>query len=104
VPADYDGDGKADLAVYHHVDGDWRVRQSTTGTIRRQHLGWKSTLPVPADYDGDGAADMAVYHASSRKWYIDQSTTGLIITKKTGGRGYIPVLLWPMIHSWLELR
>ena len=33
MPADYDGDGEADLAVYRTVTGEWFIRHSTTGTV-----------------------------------------------------------------------
>ena len=31
MPADYDGDGKADLAVYRRSTGQWLVQQSRAG-------------------------------------------------------------------------
>ena len=68
VPADYDGDGRADIAIWRPRDpsggeGLWIITRSSDGqTITRQ---WGSSslgdVPVPADYDGDGKADIAVY-------------------------------------------
>ena len=70
VPADYDGDGSTDLAVYHPASGDWLVRMSRDGVLWRQNWGWAAATPVPADYDHDGQADPAVYDTATGWWYL----------------------------------
>ncbi|HAS82416.1 MAG TPA: hypothetical protein DCS43_07025, partial [Verrucomicrobia bacterium] len=76
VPADYDGDGKDDLAVFCPATGMWYIQQSSDKTLREQHFGWFPCLPVPGDYDGDGKDDIAVYEPGEGRWSILQSTGG----------------------------
>ncbi|QSQ27475.1 VCBS repeat-containing protein [Pyxidicoccus parkwayensis] len=82
-PADYDGNGVADLAVWRPSDGTWRIRYGCTGTDAPvTHWGMYGDLPVPADYDGDGKADLAVWrpnvdpNPSSSVWYYRRSSDG----------------------------
>lgn len=83
VVADYDGDGKADLAVRNPETQRWTILNSSgkdllTGNedgITRMRFGkQKADIPVPADYDGDGLADLAVRRPSTKMWYILNSS------------------------------
>ncbi len=72
---DVDGDGTADLSVYHPATGNWHVLFNT-GARWLLPWGWSATLPVPADYNGDGMLDFAVYHPATGNWHIQESATG----------------------------
>ena len=66
VPGDYDGDGKADLAVFRPTTGQWLILQSTGGPRSSQFGDPQLDIPVPADYDGDGKTDLAVFRPVDR--------------------------------------
>jgi len=73
VAADYDGDSKADFAVYRA--GTWFIMGSA-GATRIQQFGLAGDIPQPGDYDGDGKADLAVYRPSDSTWYMMGSQNG----------------------------
>ena len=80
-PADYDGDGIADLGMKID-DGRWLIDFANNGfgawdqEIKTLTYLSKQSHPATADYDGDGKADISIKDDFSGKWYIDYASDG----------------------------
>jgi hypothetical protein len=112
VPADYDGDHRADLAIKNSL-GEWNIDFSSgclghigsvslpcfgAFNVYRTGYGNASANPIPADYDGDGHADLAIktndgyfgidYYASAYPHYTGWN---LWPTPGYGDANWIPI-------------
>ncbi len=75
VPADYDGDGRADLGVWRPSTGTWHIRfinGPNVTTSRSVQWGMAGDVPVSGiDRNGDGKSDYVVWRRASGVWYIN---------------------------------
>ena len=92
-PADFDGDGVADLSVFRPGNGQaqWFVIDSGTNTVEIQNFGLTGDIPVDGDFDGDRLNDVAVFRPANGIWFILNSSNGSLSTRGWGLTGDKPV-------------
>jgi hypothetical protein len=75
--ADFDGDGRSDVALYRPSTSTWYAMQSTSNytTAVVQTWGLNTDIQLNGDFDGDGRSDPAVYRPSTGTWYLLQSSS-----------------------------
>lgn len=93
--ADFDGDGKADIAIYRPNTAQWIYRQSSNLGVESVTWGLAggADIPVNGDFDGDGFSDPAVYRPSTAQWFVKGSLNNdfSVITWGLAGGSDVPV-------------
>lgn len=92
TPADYTGDGKADLVAIRETTSPatWFIRNTATGAMTAVPFGVSDPTftnedsPVRGDYDGDGVHDIAVWRPSNQTFYVRKSSDGMLLGQKWG--------------------
>jgi hypothetical protein len=81
VSGDYDGDNKADVAVYRQgatagAQSYFYYRPTIVANVDFRQMAWgvAGDKPVVGDFDGDGKSDAAVFRPSNGTWYVSRSS------------------------------
>jgi hypothetical protein len=116
-PADFDGDGESDLAVWRPATGVWHVNRSLNQEYSAYRFGGAEfgDVVVPGNYDGDKRTDYGVFR--NGVWYLQNSSNGSVQIAQFGiagdkpvqgdfdGDGKTDISVWrESTHVWYVLR
>ncbi|HMT07961.1 MAG TPA: hypothetical protein PKA82_08150 [Pyrinomonadaceae bacterium] len=90
-PGDFTVDGKANLAFWRPIKGDWYIQRSEDFSFYAVPFGANGDQPVPGDYDGDGKYDTAVFRPSNNTWFAQRSNGSGTLIQSFGATGDIPL-------------
>ena len=83
LTGDFDGDLKADLALYRPSTGQWFVQASGSNyasTLLATFGAANTDVPMPGDYNGTGTTVPAVFRPSTGQWFLYGGVGGRNVT------------------------
>jgi len=89
LAADFDGDAKADPAVFN-TNGNWKIKLSSANYAMiplTGFLGGSGATALAADFDGDRKADPTVYYADLELWAVKLSSLNYLAPTVLTGFG-----------------
>jgi hypothetical protein len=91
VPADYDGDGKTELAVWRPYNGIWYSIEVSGAGGQSVQWGGAGDIPLAGNFVGSAAADYVVFRPESGAWFIRDGATGAGTVTQWGTAGDVPM-------------